>query len=128
MRSLILIVCAFALAACAGATANVPPAMPKDYRLLIAAKLRETLKDPWSVRNPQIAEPTPMWVGLVHGGSVPVICVKLFAKNSFGAYEGAQTYGFTFQGGIAPVQVPTLDGCETVAYTPFPELAPPLPR
>jgi hypothetical protein len=114
----------FTLSGCAtGANqaAEVPPA-PANYRAQIVAKLKATLKDPYSVREPQISEPAPMWAGLLRGGTGMAVCVRLNAKNSFGAYTGLQNHKFIFVDG-APLEVPDAAGnCKNVSFSPLPEL------
>jgi hypothetical protein len=88
------------------------PAIPPNYRDLVVSELRSSLKDPYSVRDAQISQPT----GIL---GTQGICVRFNAKNSFGAYTGLQTEAFVFSGGQAR-QV--ISSCGDASYSPFVEL------
>ena len=64
--------------------------MPDNYRQLVAAELHKTLKDPYSIRDPEITQPLRT---IKQGTS---ICVRLNAKNSYGGYTGQKSYTFFF--------------------------------
>lgn len=107
----------FILSACAASSQNrVESAVPQNYRELVASSLRPTLKDPYSLRDAQISEPTtlPLLLG------TQAVCVRFNAKNSYGAYTGLQTAAFVFSSGSARQVVAA--GCSDVPYSPFPEL------
>ena len=44
------------------------------------AKLRQLLKDPYSVRSAEISAPAPGWVGIIYGGTQNVGCVRYKAS------------------------------------------------
>lgn len=126
--TLALITVALCVAGCARNAENrsisgdTSAAVPSNYRDLVSSAMRSSLKDPYSVRDAQISEPTQMWVGLFNGGTMPTVCVRLNAKNSFGAYTGVQTQVFMFRNG-APAEIGhTPEGCANLPYSPFPEL------
>jgi hypothetical protein len=73
--------------------------VPSDYRQQVAASLRSSLKDPYSVRDARISLPTRTFAGLIWGGTIPAVCLRYNAKNSFGAYTGIKTYFAHFQSG-----------------------------
>ncbi len=97
--------------------------VPENYRSQVAAYFRKTLKDPYSVRDAEISSPTSVFVGLINGGSLPGVCVKMNGKNSFGAYIGIKTVAVSFQNGaVSGVGEPVFDTCRDVSYRLFPEL------
>jgi len=123
-RSFVLMAVAACLCGCATnaepSASEAPP--PSNYRELIVASLRTFLKDPYSVRDAEIAEPRTMFVGLLNGGMAQAVCVRLNAKNSYGAYAGLQTYAFVFKDGRAVVVGHLTYGCREQSYSAFPEI------
>jgi hypothetical protein len=103
----------------------VAKAVPPDYKRVIVEALRRELKDPYSVRDPEITDPAPGFIGILNGGQGVVVCVRLNAKNSFGAYTGRTTWGFAFREGMIVAQWPEGNSlaCQGRAYFPFPELS-----
>jgi hypothetical protein len=98
-------------------------AVPADHAEVIRAYLRETLKDPYSVRSAEISGPAPVFVGLVYGGTRQGICVRYNAKNSFGAYVGIEEEGYVFLDGAVWRRMPTMFGsCAGAVWRPFPAL------
>lgn len=125
------------LAGCAGTPPNAPesatharaaePAAPTpaDYRKATAGALRATLKDPGSVRSPQISPPGPTLLGAARGGPTATVCVRMNAKNSFGGYTGIQDTAVVFQhGAVVDIFGGYLPTCQGRRYEPFPELLP----
>lgn len=96
--------------------------IPVNYRELVRSALELSLRDPYTVRDAQIAAPTPMWIGLTEGGKVPIVCVKLNAKDATGAYAGIMNYTFVLRDGTAVPIAHTPYGCGQVAYQPFTEM------
>jgi len=47
-----------------------------------------------SETDAEIAEPRPMRVGLVNGGTAATVCVRPSAMNAFGGYIGLRTSVF----------------------------------
>ena len=93
--------------------------LPGPYRAAAAIAIRNYLKDPYSVRDAVISEPT-MLSGLLIGGNKPGVCIMLNAKNGFGAYVGMQSFTIPFQG-ATPIAV--YEGyCPDMHWTPFREL------
>jgi hypothetical protein len=117
---------AIALTGCAGSegptlTGSVDEPPPANYRELAREHMRTIMFDPYSARDPFIAKPK-------NGGSVLypgwVICVRVNAKNSLGAYTGPQITAVTVRAGKVTV-AQTDTGwmfCDGVEYEPFPEL------
>ncbi len=98
-------------------------AIPGDYRQQTVAYFKNTLKDPYSVRDAQITKPTVIFVGLVNGTSAPGVCVKMNAKNSFGAYTGSEAFAVAFRDGkIFTVGPPAFDTCTKSTFRPFAEM------
>ena len=86
------------LTACAAAPSAVssdPGHYPENYRALVKEWMRNTLFDPYSVRDLEITAPTKgtLWRGLVFGGALPawIVCATFNAKNRFGGYVGRST-------------------------------------
>ncbi|AHJ10729.1 hypothetical protein P106B_46 [Rhizobium phage vB_RglS_P106B] len=121
MRKLLVTAALVAVTACQ----SVPPpkpgkvSIPGNYRLVAAYAVRNTLKDPYSVRDAVISQPLTL-SGLLIGGRKPGVCVMLNAKNSFGGYTGVQGFTIPFEG-AAPVGV--YEGtCADAVWTPFVEI------
>ena len=104
MRKIIIAACIL-LSGCAGKglLGNNPEdagALPSNYQDQIMAKLQAGLKDPESARisigSPYLSSCRRGVYGTFHGWAVPV---TVNAKNSFGAYTGAQTSYAWFAGG-----------------------------
>lgn len=93
--------------------------IPTNYRAQIAAYLKQTLKDPYSVWDAEISEPTTLF-----GGDVPGVCVRMNAKNSFGGYVGIQTTSISFRDGVVRgTTEPVSEACSNVHWSPFPEMS-----
>ena len=99
---MILSLAAIVLTSCAApskqevAAADYGP-YPSNYRELVNAWIKRSMKDPYSVRDVQMGEPEKFWVAEapILGGKKTygyMIAVALNAKNSFGAYTGRQAY------------------------------------
>ncbi len=115
---------AVSLTACVSASeggyANDDPGpYPSNYEQLVKSHLRQTLKDPYSVMDLNIAPPvrTSAWIGIQRGGNAQawVTFVSFNAKNSFGAYVGTKCYRYYIKGG-AFMRMPTggamiFEGC-----------------
>ncbi len=125
----LLLVTGFAVGACQAPGANnsgAPniAAFPENYRQIIAQKIRESVKDPYSIRSAEISQPASAFVGLIRGGSQPVVCARFNAKNGFGAYEGVKAWAFIFQNGQMTEMIPEgeASACDNLNYGPYPEL------
>jgi hypothetical protein len=70
---------------------------PKNYRQLVAAKLRQ-MEDPSVIQYVGITQPTMMFVGIFNGGTRPAVCVQVERPNIFGA-RAAWYYSFYFENG-----------------------------
>jgi hypothetical protein len=97
-------------------------AAPPNYRALILAHLKNTLKDPYSVRSAEISDASPKFVGLLNGGNRPAVCVKMNAKNSFGAYIGIQTHAYFFLNNEIAGAIDNAIGCNEAKFAPFTEI------
>ncbi len=103
--------------------ADISKGVPGDYREQVALYFRKSLKDPYSVRDAEISGPTTAFAGILYGGTVPAVCVRLNAKNAYGAYMGITTYAIGFKDGkvSGAVQV-VFDTCRKEQYEPYHEL------
>ena len=72
-------------------------APPKNYRQLVAAKLRQ-MEDPSVIEYVGITQPKMMFVGIFNGGTRPAVCVQVERPNIFGA-RAAWYYSFYFENG-----------------------------
>ena len=96
-RWCVLMACAVALAGCqtdgggtSAVAAQAGPA-PANYREIAADYIRSSFKDPYTIRDAEIAAPIPGRGPSLNadGFKTPwVVCVKANAKNSMGAYTG----------------------------------------
>lgn len=93
---------------------------PDNYRQIVAQNLRETLFDPYSVRDAQISEPR---VHSAMAGPRWNVCFRGNAKNRLGAYTGLDYIVFVIKDGRITASA---DGaalsCQGAAFGPFPEL------
>jgi hypothetical protein len=115
---------ALALAGCAGgqtAPGAAAAPLPLNYREQIAAKVKETFFDPYSIRDAQISAGIP---GTSFLGSVTTVCMKANAKNRMGGYTGIQTTAYVFRDGhlTATDAVYSPIVCNSASYGPFPEI------
>lgn len=119
------------MAGCQSASQQVseePP--PANYRQVAAEYMRKTLFDPWSARDAQIAAPVKSAYGPSlnsDGLYTPwVVCVRMNAKNRFGAYTGLTATALAIKGTEVvnswDKSVETHFLCGRSPYEPFPEL------
>lgn len=109
--------------ACTNTAVSGPEAaqpLPADYRARVAAKVRETFFDPYSIRDASISDPI---AGQAILGPVQTVCVRANAKNRMGGYTGLKETAFTFLNGNLSVdsEYAALT-CAKAAYGPFPEI------
>jgi hypothetical protein len=125
-KAAVLLITGLTVGACQAPSANAPytAAFPENYKQIIAQKIRESVKDPYSIRSAEISQPTSAFVGLIRGGNQPVVCARFNAKNGFGAYEGVKAWAFLFQNGQITEVIPegTASACDDLSYVPYPEL------
>jgi hypothetical protein len=82
------------LQACQKIDSDRPPddPFPKDYQIAIKAHLRETLNDPYSIRDLKISVPEPTKIPLDDSTKGYAYfwasCISYNAKNLYGAYTG----------------------------------------
>jgi hypothetical protein len=124
--ALALLACGCASAPQQAATEDPPPV---NYRQLAAAHLRETLNDPWSVRDAQVAPPKRSVGPSMNsdGFTTPwIVCVRANAKNKLGAYTGPQHTAIGIRGGQVVNSWDEAHAsatfCAGSPYEPFPEL------
>lgn len=98
--------------------------MPADYKARVVQYYRESLKDPYSIRDAQISQPLPIFVGRANGYYAPGVCVRLNGKNSFGAYIGLQTRYVAWLGDRTIESPPQglIDDCENAQWAKFKEI------
>lgn len=96
---------------------------PPNYKALVAARLRETLKDPYSVREAGISAPFLGVEGLIWGERT-LVCIRMNGKNSFGAYTGLKYGVAAFKDGrVTGIAESSVMACDSSkVYEPFPEL------
>jgi hypothetical protein len=70
-------------------TPTVVLTQPADYRRAVLEYARESLFDPYSVRDAEISKPLRQDRG-------SVVCMRFNAKNKLGAYVGLQQYAVPF--------------------------------
>ncbi len=104
-----------------GAPANY--AVPAHYRQLVAQKVIEGTKHIGPIRSATISRPVDRFVGLVSGGSRPVVCATTTNEGRF----IAQTthWLFLFENGQIASALPNPPAihCISVQDEPFPEVA-----
>lgn len=122
---LCLIAAPLLLTDCAGSDGPRSPTesahTPPNYREVVAAKVRETFFDPYSIRDASISAPFP---GTSILGTVETVCVRANAKNRVGAYIGIKATSFTFRAGQLQASDPEYATmtCAQAVYGPFPEI------
>lgn len=99
--------------------ANAKPASPAVKAALIEGA-REALKDPYSIRDPQISfvvKPFP-------DQSIEVVCVRFNSKNDFGGYSGRTSMAVRLKNSqiIAWRQEDPVCYHPAVKWYPFPEV------
>jgi hypothetical protein len=103
-KSLAFLLClaAFGCAAPTGQSADPGP-YPANYQGIVTAYLKETLKDPDSIKDLTITTPVSktLWTGLARQGNVNTwsVCVGYNVKNSYGGYVGKKYYAVPIKNG-----------------------------
>lgn len=128
-----LLVCGVALAGCQTTGEEVArqagPA-PANYRQIVADYVKTSFKDPYSIRDAEIAAPVPGRGPSMNadGFKTPwVVCMRANAKNAMGAYTGRKVTAVAVSDGRVTnawdeAQASRV-ACEGVAaYEPFPEI------
>jgi hypothetical protein len=104
---------------------------PETYRQIVLDNLKQTLFDPYSVRDAQISRPRPGSAHLKGGFSHAegwAVCVRANAKNRMGGYTGVRdTLLILRNGSVVAVQDDSTHydvrtNCGGATYDPFPEL------
>lgn len=86
-----------------------PGRFPTEYKSLAKNALRESLKDPDSMKDFAVGTPRPIkaFNGLLFGGgytSFYRICMAANAKNGFGGYTGIEAFHIDYKNGqVGPV-------------------------
>lgn len=75
---------------------------PDDHEQIIKNFYAGIMKDPYSVQYIHISQPQKRWSSSMFSGVTYgyIVCVTRNAKNSFGAYTGAQTDGLVIRNGV----------------------------
>jgi len=130
MRAILIIAGgALTLAGCQTAAESVPSVPPANYRHFVAAHMRTSLFDPYSVRDAEIAAPKRALGPSLNadGFNTPwVVCVRANAKNRFGAYTGrsVSAYAVSAAGVVNSWDEARYSQivCAGADYGPFPEI------
>ncbi|MCA0405308.1 MAG: hypothetical protein LCH39_04060 [Proteobacteria bacterium] len=95
-------------------------------RTAIVSHVRDTWKDPYSIRDAEISR---AFQPQGYTGARHAVCIRANAKNSFGGYTGRQISCFAFENGVlvggmsgAPVTAATGQENAVLGWQPFPEL------
>lgn len=126
-RMLLMAVALAVLSGCqtGQSTGNSNPdrAIPPDYKVKILAYAEKNFRDPYSLRSAEISDPKTIWVGMLFGGNVPGICLRVNSKNRYGAYVGLHTFSIAFQDGdVFLFDEPLFASCSKATWNDFPEL------
>lgn len=80
-----------------------PGPAPENVLPKVVAKLRSTLKDPYSIRDFTMCElrPSGAYYASAWVRANWIVQITLNAKNSFGGYMGATLFTITFENGEA---------------------------
>jgi len=131
-----VLLAALGLAGCS--TAGAPPttgttAPPVAYRTAVAASIKATFVDPYSIRDATIS--APLYAGAVFDGVTPIprkgwiVCTRANAKNRMGGYIGQSLTVFLFKGETVDISIggPDFAGqvedlCRAATFAPFPEI------
>ena len=116
---------ALGLIACANcATAAEEPVgpAPLQYRGAVAEFLKQSLFDPYSVRDAMISEPK---LGRSFSGAKWNVCFRGNAKNRLGRYAGLKEILFAFEGELIVASDDEYASitCGGAFYSAFPELS-----
>lgn len=108
-----------------------PP--PVNYRAAVAANVKETFFDPYSVRDATIS--APLYATSVFDGASFVarkgwiVCMKANSKNRMGGYVGQQLTVFVFKGETVDISLSgrdyefqLQDHCKTAVFSDFDEI------
>ena len=120
-HSLSILAATFVASGCATSSAEDLGPPPSTYREVVAAHLKTTLFDPYSVRDAMISEPRS---GRSLSGPKWNVCFRGNAKNRLGGYTGLKEILFVFEG----EQIIATDSdygaitCQGMRYSEFPEL------
>ena len=139
MRYLLAAVPAIALALSACSTTTDAPTSgdagspPTNYRDAVAANVRSTFFDPYSIRDASISQ--PLYASAVFDGQTPIprhgwiVCLRANAKNKMGGYIGQEVTAMLFEGDTIVLSIggPDFQGqvqeeCTPAVYSPFPEI------
>lgn len=130
MASLFLSAIVVGGCAASSATGQSNLGVPANYRALAALKMRE-LEDVSVIKAAEITPPHERFVGLLFGGTRPVVCVRALRPNLIGS-DGSYFYLIYFANGQADgykqgaynAASAAMMGCGEQPLTPFTELVP----
>lgn len=104
-----------------------PP--PVNYRTTSAEWVRANFKDPFTIRDAEIAPPKPGTGPSLNadGFKTPwIVCLRANAKNSMGAYTGRKMTALAYSGEriVNSFDEAHYSGfvCQGASYQPFPEI------
>jgi len=86
MKKLIALAAVAMLSSCAATwTQEGAGPYPDNYKEVVAAHIKQTYFDPYSLRDVRISEPTPGVLAMAQGYNV---CLQANGKNRMGGYTG----------------------------------------
>jgi hypothetical protein len=99
----------------------VPDTPPANYKEITLAYLKQTLFDPYSVRDASLSIPQKGGSAWLSGW---VTCFRANSKNRFGAYTGISDTAITIRDGkVVNAQTEyAAMWCSKHVYEPFPEI------
>lgn len=109
------------LAACAPTVSreNVGP-YPANWREQLAAEIRQSFFDPYTLRDVAVSEPSMGHLGQRTGW---VVCLRANGKNRMGAYTGVKDTVYLLRDGALTGGVTDFNRyCQTLEMRPWPEM------
>lgn len=95
---------------------------PISYKKMIQDHMRQYLLDPYSLRDVSISEPREWHVNWQSGWQV---CVRMNAKNGYGAYTGVKSKPYLIKDGEFLMNVSESQyekACRDAKFEPWPEM------
>ncbi len=109
------------LAGCASPTINADQAgpFPANYKAIMAAYIRQTYFDPYSMRDVAISAPV---LGRIEYDSGWLLCLQANAKNRMGGYTGLKKTAYLVKYNSVAADLEDAPVCETLQLLPWPEM------